>query len=120
MTKPEPIAESAAERAGQASDAGSVAPGPGETEVRTEAETTNVWWPNRTGPFKAHKARADRRNERPGKQGDDRPKPHRKGRGKPPATAKHGKQKRREREIRPEDSPFAALSALRAQMNDRG
>jgi ATP-dependent RNA helicase SUPV3L1/SUV3 len=83
-------------------------------------EMIDVWWPNRTGPFKARKDRPAHRQARSGNRPAQQHKPNHKGRAKPPTQAKHSKPKRREREIRPEDSPFAALSALRAQMNDKG
>ena len=102
---------------GQAEDAEADQPAKATTEEHAQVvaeepvpeETVDVWWPDGTGPFRKKQRQAAKSSKRP--QRDSKP---RKARAKP-AARQPGR-----RDIKPEDSPFAALSALRSQLSDKG
>ncbi len=79
-----------------------------EPDEPDEPQFLEVWWPKNTGPFRTHKQTgrthkpAGKKPQKPSQNADKKPfKPKRPDARKP------------RREIKPEDSPFGALAALR-------
>ena len=113
-----PVAEAPTETTGAAGE--SVVEPPLESVI--EEIELDVWWPKDTGPFRPKPEAKERRRPTPKPVEQvaqtDRPKRH----GRKPHPKNHGKERPREEpRPRPEkpvdpNSPFAVLSALKAQM----
>ena len=113
-----PVAEAPTETTGAAGE--SVVEPPPESVI--EEIELDVWWPKDTGPFRPKPEAKERRRPTPKPVEQvaqtDRPKRH----GRKPHPKNHGKERPREEpRPRPEkpvdpNSPFAVLSALKAQM----
>ncbi len=107
----DPAASAAQTPAPEATEADGAAQDAETEPAGEEVVTVEVWWPNGTGPFKA---RSKARRPRPaGKKHNTGPKPAQRKQQKTNAR-RAGK-----RDIRPEDSPFAALGALRARLSEK-
>ncbi len=108
-------AEAAQEPKAAASEAEeSVEPADDAPETDAEPAEVEVWWPAGTGPFKARK-RPDRPARRNAGQKDKPKARHQGAKRKGQAPHRSGKPDRRI-----EDSPFAALSALKSQLEKEG
>ncbi len=76
----------------------------GEAENPDEPKFLEVWWPKNTGPFRPRKP-AGKKPQKSFRKAD-----------KKPFKAKTANARKPRREVKPEDSPFGALAALKANL----
>ncbi|VAV95553.1 ATP-dependent DNA helicase [hydrothermal vent metagenome] len=80
-------------------------PEPGETDkTPDEPQFLEVWWPKNTGPFRQRKPAGKKPPKAAGKP------------DKKPFKPKHASVRKPRKEIKPEDSPFGALAALKGNL----
>ena len=85
-----------------------------QSPLAEQSQAILVWWPRDTGPFKRQRKPARSNSNKQPRRGKSKPsKPKR----SPADTTGRGKPSRPP--IRPEDSPFAVLSSLKSELNEK-
>lgn len=83
-----------------------------EPKQQQEPQVLEVWWPANTGPFRQQRNHQGKPARKGKASGAHKSKPARKQHGKP----RSDNPKKSSRPIKPEDSPFAALAALKGNL----